>query len=47
MFIKEGLFPQVILTDRDLALMNTIEIVFPNSVNLLCQFHIDKNVGAK
>jgi len=47
MFIKEGLFPQVILTDRDLALMNAIEIVFPNSVNLLCQFHIDKNVRAK
>ena len=47
MFIKEGLFPQVILTDRDLALMNAIENVFLNSVNLLCQFHIDKNVGAK
>jgi hypothetical protein len=37
----------VILTDRDLALMNIVEIVFPNSVNLICQFHIDINVGAK
>ncbi|KAI5423604.1 hypothetical protein KIW84_046512 [Lathyrus oleraceus] len=35
------------LTDRDLALMKAIEIVFPRSINLLCGFHINKNVGAK
>lgn len=46
MFIKEGLILQVIETDRDLALMIAIEIVFPDPVNLLCSFHINKNVGA-
>ncbi|KAI5435977.1 hypothetical protein KIW84_022415 [Lathyrus oleraceus] len=47
LFVKKDLCPQVILTDRDLALMKTIEIVFPRSINLLCRFHINKNVGAK
>ncbi|XP_058732804.1 uncharacterized protein LOC131604376 [Vicia villosa] len=39
--------PQVILTDRDLALMKAIETVFPKTTNLLCQFHINKNVKSK
>ncbi|KAI5409575.1 hypothetical protein KIW84_055122 [Lathyrus oleraceus] len=47
LFVKKDLCPQVILTDRDLALMKAIEIVFPMSINLLCRFHINKNVGAK
>ncbi|KAI5390399.1 hypothetical protein KIW84_075642 [Lathyrus oleraceus] len=47
LFVKKDLCPQVILTDRDLALMKAIEIVFPRSINLLCRFHINKNVGAK
>ncbi|KAI5435375.1 hypothetical protein KIW84_021980 [Lathyrus oleraceus] len=47
LFVKKDLCPQVILTDRDLALMKVIEIVFPRSTNLLCRFHINKNVGAK
>ncbi|XP_073219718.1 uncharacterized protein [Cicer arietinum] len=29
------------------ALMNAVGIVFPHAVNLLCRFHIEKNVGAK
>ncbi|KAL5184779.1 Protein FAR1-RELATED SEQUENCE 6 [Glycine soja] len=37
----------VIVTDRDLALMNAVKTVFPESTNLLCRFHIDKNVKAK
>lgn len=37
----------VILTDRDLALMNAVELVFPDAVNLLCLFHVCKNVKAK
>ncbi|KAL5130732.1 hypothetical protein HKD37_12G033745 [Glycine soja] len=32
---------------RDLALMNAVKIVFPECTNLLCRFHIDKNVKAK
>ncbi|KAH1225737.1 hypothetical protein GmHk_11G032571 [Glycine max] len=27
--------------------MNAVKIVFPESTNLLCRFHIDKNVKAK
>ena len=37
----------IIVTDRDLALMNALKIVFPECTNLLCRFHIDKNVKAK
>ncbi|KAI5401505.1 hypothetical protein KIW84_066106 [Lathyrus oleraceus] len=47
LFVKKDMCPQVILTDRDLALMKAIEVVFPSSINLLCRFHINKNVGAK
>ncbi|XP_073219693.1 uncharacterized protein [Cicer arietinum] len=38
---------EVIVTDRDLALMNAVECVFPKAVNLLCLFHVCKNVKAK
>ena len=37
----------VIVTDRDLSLMNAVKTIFPNTTNLLCRFHIDKNVKAK
>ena len=37
----------VIVTDRDLSLMKVVKIVFPDARNLLCWFHIDKNVKAK
>ncbi|KAK2366952.1 PKS-NRPS hybrid synthetase [Trifolium repens] len=47
LFIKKDIFPQVILTVRELALMNAIEIVFPHSVNMLCTWHIYKNVFAR
>jgi len=39
--------PKVIVCDRDFALMNVINIVFPKRTNLLCRFHINKNVKAK
>jgi len=39
--------PEIIVYDRDLALTNAINIVFPKATNLLCQFHINKNVKAK
>ncbi|CAK8541821.1 unnamed protein product [Lathyrus sativus] len=47
LFVKKDLVPQVILTNRDLGLMKAIGTVFPRSINLLCRFHINKNVGAK
>jgi len=40
-------FPKVIVTDRELALMNSIEKVYPSTQNLLCIWHINKNIVAK
>ena len=45
--MKDNMLPQVIVSDRDLALMNALETVFPSLTNLLCLFHITKNVSAK
>ncbi|HEY9302523.1 MAG TPA: transposase, partial [Phormidium sp.] len=39
--------PQVLVTDRELALMNAIDNVFPESIHLLCIWHINKNILAK
>ncbi|KAI7957359.1 hypothetical protein MJO28_004454 [Puccinia striiformis f. sp. tritici] len=36
--------PSVILTNEEKALMNTIEQIFPTARNLLCQWHIGKNL---
>ncbi|XP_058742218.1 PKS-NRPS hybrid synthetase cheA-like [Vicia villosa] len=47
LFIKQDNCPQVILTDRDLALMKAIETIFPKTANLLCRFHINKNVKSR
>lgn len=47
MFIKQGLWPQVILTNRYLSLMKAIKTIFLRIINLLCRFHIDKNVKTK
>ena len=41
------MYPTIIVSDRDLALMNVIEVVFPEACNLLCRFHVNKNVKAK
>ena len=38
--------PNVIVTDREIALMNAIESTFPNSRHLLCRWHIGKNIMA-
>jgi len=45
--MKADAFLRVIVTDRDLSLMNVVKTVFPNAMNLLCRFHIGKNVKAK
>ena len=39
--------PETIVTDRELALMNALRQQFPHSRNLLCAWHINKNVTAK
>lgn len=38
--------PGVIATDRELALMNSIKVVFPTTKNLICIWHISKNILA-
>ena len=45
-FLRNDRLPAVIVTDRDLALMNAMKVVFPECTNLLCRFHIDQNVKA-
>ena len=47
LFLRRDALPRVIVTDRDLALMNAVKVVFLEATNLLCWFHIDKNVKAK
>ncbi|KAH1253358.1 Protein FAR1-RELATED SEQUENCE 5 [Glycine max] len=47
LFLRNDRLPVVIVTDRDQALMNAMKNVFPKCTNLLCRFHIDKNVKAK
>ncbi|KAK3206077.1 hypothetical protein Dsin_020123 [Dipteronia sinensis] len=44
--MDENMLPSVILTDREIALMNAIQNVFPNASNLLCRWHISRNVLA-
>ncbi|XP_074293185.1 protein FAR-RED IMPAIRED RESPONSE 1-like [Silene latifolia] len=38
--------PSVIVTDRQLALIDAIGVVFPRTTHLLCVWHIQKNVVA-
>ncbi|GJT79364.1 PKS-NRPS hybrid synthetase [Tanacetum coccineum] len=45
-FLGDKNQPFVIITDRELALMNAIEEVFPSTTTLLCVWHINKNVFA-
>ncbi|XP_028119767.1 protein FAR1-RELATED SEQUENCE 5-like [Camellia sinensis] len=39
--------PTIIVTDRELALMNAIQKIFPSGRHLLCRRHISKNVLTK
>ncbi|XP_078159354.1 protein FAR1-RELATED SEQUENCE 5-like [Carex rostrata] len=39
--------PYVIITDREFALINAINIVFPECKHLLCVWHIEKNILTK
>jgi len=44
---RGDVYPKVIVSDRDLALMNAINVVFLEACNILCRFHINKNVKTK
>jgi hypothetical protein len=39
-----GINPKVFVTDKEDALRNAISVVFPEATNLLCIWHINKNV---
>ena len=47
LFVRGDVYPKIIVNDRNIALMSAIAIVFPKACNILCQFHIDKNVKTK
>ncbi|KAK5839250.1 hypothetical protein PVK06_008025 [Gossypium arboreum] len=42
--LEECIYPCVIVTDRELALMNACQQVFPNATRLLCRWHITENI---
>ncbi|KAL0208066.1 hypothetical protein P9112_010653 [Eukaryota sp. TZLM1-RC] len=39
-----GVIPAAITTVRELALMNSIKMLFPQSLNILCLWHINRNI---
>jgi hypothetical protein len=44
---SENSFSKVMVTDRDLALISAIRVVFPSTYSILCIWHIDQCVKAK
>ncbi|TYH25008.1 hypothetical protein ES288_A03G135500v1 [Gossypium darwinii] len=42
--LEECMYPCVFVTDRELALMNACQQVFPNATRLLCRWHITENI---
>ena len=47
MLHSKDLYPKVVVTNRDNALINALEKVFPKATTLLCSYHIGQNVRAK
>lgn len=45
--LKDENMSQVIVNDRDTALMNYVATMFPTSFILLCKYHITKNVRSR
>jgi hypothetical protein len=39
--------PKVTVTDRDPALINAVETVFPDATPIVCRYHVSKNVVGK
>nr|KAJ0196724.1 hypothetical protein LSAT_V11C700344410 [Lactuca sativa] len=42
--LENCMLPRVIITDRELALINACETVFPDAARLLCRWHIKQNI---
>jgi len=47
LFLRCDALLEVIVIEKDITLMNAVKIVFPKATNLLCRFHINKNVKTK
>lgn len=47
LFFKVDSYLKVVVSDKDISLMNVINVVFPKVCNLLCHFHIEKNMNTK
>jgi histone-lysine N-methyltransferase SETD2 len=43
--LRDCMEPRVIITDRELALMNACDLVFPSAHKYLCRFHIAQNIN--
>ncbi|KAG1435542.1 hypothetical protein G6F56_013934 [Rhizopus delemar] len=39
--------PKIIITDRELALISAIAVIVPDAYNILCKWHINKNIKMK
>lgn len=46
LFRQVGKRPEAIVTDRELAEMNAIKVLFPDAQNLLCWVHVMRNCAA-
>ena len=44
LFASEKFLSNILVTGRELALMNDMKVMFPNSTNLLCLFHNSKKI---
>jgi len=44
---SKDLYPKVVVTDRDNALINVVETLFHDTTTILCSYHIGQNVRAK
>ncbi|MFQ6620300.1 hypothetical protein Gotur_001022, partial [Gossypium turneri] len=42
--LEECMYPRVIVTDRELALINACQQVFPDATQVLCRWHITENI---
>ena len=47
LFIGVNVILVTLITDCDLGPMNVVREVFPNSVHLLCRWHINKDVQSR
>ncbi|XP_071691511.1 uncharacterized protein [Rutidosis leptorrhynchoides] len=45
--LGECMLPRVIVTDKEMALINACKVVFPDTARLLCRWHIHRNIIGK